>query len=53
MMEEVVRVLRQSPADPLTLVGVAGLLFGAALIACLVPARATRVDPVVASRSDG
>jgi putative ABC transport system permease protein len=40
-----------SPADPITLVAVAALLIGTALIACFVPARrAMRVDPVQALR---
>jgi hypothetical protein len=41
------------PPDPLTLAGVAIVIFASGLTACLVPAlRATRVDPVVALRND-
>ncbi|HXO40351.1 MAG TPA: FtsX-like permease family protein, partial [Thermoanaerobaculia bacterium] len=40
-------------ADPATLCQAAGTLLGAALLACLVPARrAAMVDPVVALRSE-
>jgi putative ABC transport system permease protein len=42
-----------SPGDPLTFALVALILFGAAAIACAVPARrASRIDPVVALRSE-
>jgi hypothetical protein len=40
-----------SPVDPLTLVGAVGMLLGATLLACYLPARrAARVDPVIAIR---
>lgn len=41
------------PTDPLTLAGVCGLLAGAALIACYIPARrATRITPIIALRHE-
>ncbi|MGZ9909868.1 lipoprotein-releasing ABC transporter permease subunit LolE, partial [Escherichia coli] len=37
-----------SPADPLLLLGVVGVLASVALLACALPARrATRVDPAI------
>jgi ABC-type antimicrobial peptide transport system permease subunit len=40
------------PLDPLSLLGAAALLVGAALLACVLPARrATRLDPLVVLRT--
>ena len=39
--------------DPLTLLGVAGMVLGVAILACAVPVwRATRIDPRVALQAD-
>jgi predicted permease len=41
------------PTDPATLIGVAGAMLLAGVVACLGPARrATRVDPILALRAD-
>jgi ABC-type antimicrobial peptide transport system permease subunit len=46
-------LIHVSPADPLTLLGAAGALSGAALLGCLIPARrAMRVDPLLALRQE-
>jgi len=42
-----------TPTDPLTFVGVSGLLVLAAASASLIPARrATRIDPITALRAE-
>jgi ABC-type lipoprotein release transport system permease subunit len=42
-----------TPTDPLTFVGVGGLLVLAAASASLIPARrATRIDPITALRAE-
>jgi ABC-type antimicrobial peptide transport system permease subunit len=41
------------PHDPVTLALVAIILLGAAAVACAIPARrASRIDPVIALRSE-
>lgn len=42
-----------TPADPLTFAGMAAVLLGVAVLACVIPARrASRADPLVAMRSE-
>ncbi len=46
-------LVQTSPADPVTLVSIVAVLVGAAVLACLGPARrAARVDPMVALRHE-